>query len=809
MTLALTPRPSVTGSWTDSAMKVLRERYLLRDGDTVLETPEDMCWRVARAIAEAEALHGASDAQIIAVAEQFYRLMVSGVFLPNSPTLMNAGKGNHLQYSACYVLPVDDSIEAIFDTVKRAALIHKSGGGTGFSFSRLRSKDSLVASTGGKASGPVSFLRVFNAATEAVKQGGTRRGANMGILRVDHPDILEFIDCKRDGGITNFNISVAITDAFMAALEAGADYPLVDPHTGAVVGTLAASMVFDRLVDAAWATGDPGVVFLDRINASRANPTPQVWAIEATNPCGEQPLAPNEACNLGSLNVGAFVRRDRPVWGLDPAQAIDWGALETAARLAIRFLDDVIDVNPYPLPEIDAAVKANRRVGLGVMGWADLLLRLGLPYGSAAAVALGERVMGAVTRAAVAATEELAAERGAFGNFERSIYAGGKARRNSTVTTIAPTGTISLLADCSSGIEPVFALGYRHQAPGANRTLVVVNRVARETLEALGWWTAEVEEAIGAHGTLAGVTGLPEELKAVFATAHEIAPSWHVRMQAAFQRETENAVSKTINLPHEAGREEVASAYRLAYRLGCLGITVFRDGCKGAGAQVLHAGSGTSATSGATGAGESAPGSVGASEATGAVAREGRSVGARGSGMRPRPVVVRGYTRQLVAPEGKVNVTLNSDEEGLLEVFVNVGKAGSDIAALAEAVGRLVSLVLRAPGPLSPAARAREIVEQLRGIGGSRAVGLGVGQLRSLPDAVARALELHLMELEEGVAPVAEARAVAMAGVNGHGESRGGLGRRVSGDLCPECGCAAVAMTEGCQKCMVCGFSQC
>ena len=361
-------RPAKVGKWTEPALRVLRERYLTRQDGKVVETPEEMCWRVAQSIAAGEARYGRSAAAVREVSDAFYDMMVEGYFLPNSPTLMNAGKGNGLQYSACYVLPVGDSMEEIFDSVKAAAIIHKSGGGTGFAFSRLRPKDDLVASTGGRASGPVSFLRVFNSATEAVKQGGTRRGANMGILKVDHPDVLEFIECKLDGGITNFNISVAATSVFMEALEKGEEYDLINPHTGKVTGRLSAQEVFSRIVRAAWRTGDPGMVFLDRINGSPANPTPEIGQIEATNPCGEQPLLPNEACNLGSLNVSKFARR-----GPDGEWTIDWEDMERMIRLAVRFLDDVIEMNPYPLPEIDATVKANRRIGLGIMGWADLL----------------------------------------------------------------------------------------------------------------------------------------------------------------------------------------------------------------------------------------------------------------------------------------------------------------------------------------------------------------------------------------------------------------------------------------------------
>src|SRR5882762_11195245 len=461
-------RPSKMGRWSEPALRVLAERYLSRREGKVIETPEEMCWRVARTIADAEARFGRSPAASQEIATAFYDMMVEGQFLPNSPTLMNAGKDNQLQYSACYVLPVGDSMEEIFDSVKAAAIIHQSGGGTGFAFSRLRPKNDFVRSTGGRASGPVSFLKVFNSATEAVKQGGTRRGANMGVLRVDHPDILEFIDCKLDGGITNFNISVAVTDSFMAALESGGDYDLINPRTGEVTGRLLAQEVFDRMVRAAWRTGDPGMVFIDRINASPANPTPTIGVVEATNPCGEQPLLPNEACNLGSLNVSKFARQ-----AADGSWAIDWEEMERIVRLSVRFLDDVIEMNPYPLPAIDQTVKSNRRIGLGIMGWADLLFTLGIPYDSDEEIDLAAQLMAFLKEKSHDQSARLAEERGPFPNWSNSIFKNVRPMRNSTVTTIAPTGTISMIAGCSSGIEPIFALAFQHRVkqPDGERVL--------------------------------------------------------------------------------------------------------------------------------------------------------------------------------------------------------------------------------------------------------------------------------------------------------------------------------------------------
>ncbi|HEX9015641.1 MAG TPA: adenosylcobalamin-dependent ribonucleoside-diphosphate reductase, partial [Chloroflexota bacterium] len=506
-------------------MRVLRERYLLRKGDEVVETPDEMCWRVARAIAKAEERWGKSAAEVEATAHDFAEVMQSLLFLPNSPTLMNAGKDNGLQFSACYVLPVEDSLDGIFESVKRAALIHKSGGGTGFAFSRLRSKDSVVTSTGGKASGPVSFMRVFNAATEAVKQGGTRRGANMGILKVDHPDILEFIECKLDGGITNFNISVAITDEFMSALDSDSEYELRCPATGEIQGRLRARAVFDRIVKAAWQTGDPGLIFLDRVNASPANPTPAVGQIEATNPCGEQPLLPNEACNLGSLNVAKLVRYIPPRQNghLEPGRLeIDWETMEKVIRVSVRFLDDVIEMNPYPLEDIDRMVKANRRIGLGIMGWADLLIQMGIPYDSEEAIALADRLMEFIRRIGHDESAKLAMERGPFPNWAESIYKDGPPLRNATVTTIAPTGTISIIAGSTSGIEPLFALAFRHIVGDRNLSFVNPNleRVARER----GFYSEELMEKVIRQGSVHGLEEVPEDVRAVFVTAHEVAP---------------------------------------------------------------------------------------------------------------------------------------------------------------------------------------------------------------------------------------------------------------------------------------------
>ncbi|HUG38695.1 MAG TPA: ribonucleotide reductase N-terminal alpha domain-containing protein [Candidatus Limnocylindrales bacterium] len=1124
---AATGRPARTGHWAETALRVLRERYLTRDGGEVVESPEEMCWRVARAIAAAEARFGQSPAALAEIATAFYEMMVDGYFLPNSPTLMNAGKGNQLQYSACFVLPVGDSMAEIFDAVKAGAIIHQSGGGTGYAFSRLRPKNDFVQSTGGRASGPVSFLRVFNAATEAVKQGGARRGANMGILRVDHPDILEFIECKLDGGITNFNISVAATDAFMEALAKDGEYDLVNPRTGEATGRLSAREVFDRVVRAAWRTGDPGMVFIDRINRSPANPTPEIGLIEATNPCvsgetlvytaqgliridalaracesvettldsrfgagdwgiasavfetgvkpvfrlltdegyelrvtadhrlmtasgwrsaaqlepgdrlhlvnrkggfgtvgslregrvlgwlvgdghvkadgravlsffgdekrelagafadyvnemvgsspgdryhiaaheisgrdearvgserlgttlrekwgvrpentvagipelvlagsealqkgflqalftadghvsgrpangvsvrltsvslpllrdvqrallnfgiasrlyaerhpvrrvnlpdgrggvredesqadhdlvvardnllrfaveigflttakqtrllalaatycrgpyrepfvcrfkalapdgvepvydlkqplthsfvangfvvhncGEQSLPPFDACNLGSINVARFAKA-----GADGAPGdLDWGELERVVRLAVRFLDDVIEVNPYPLPEIDATVKANRRIGLGIMGWADLLFTLGIPYDSEAALALASRLMAFVRDTGHDQSARLAEERGPFPNFVRSIYRDGVPRRNATVTTIAPTGTISMIAGCSSGIEPVFALAFEHRVkgPDGERVLPFVSEAFERLARAGGFYSDALRAEVVRHGSVQAIAGVDESVKAVFKTAHEIDFTWHVRHQAAFQQHTDNGVSKTINLPETATEEDVAHAYLLAWREGCLGITVFRDGCKGT--QVLNVG------------------------LRGEGGRRGTSLE---RGVKPRPHSLAGNTYRMETPIGTAFVTVNDTPEGEpFEVFVQVGKAGSDTMAVAEALGRLVSLVLRLPSPLSAPRRLEEVANQLSRIGGGQPTGFGPAKVLSLPDALARVLREHIRD------DAAETRSEVT-----------GAPRRV-GDLCRECGQATLVFEEGCKKCLSCGFNEC
>lgn len=808
------PEPNLTRN----ARTVLERRYLHRkDGGDPLETPSGAFWRVACEVARGSEATANAD-EVEALRREYYRAMARLDFLPNSPTLMNAGKNNGLQYSACYVLPVPDSMDGIFETNKRAALIHKSGGGTGFSFSRLRPAGDIVGSTGGVASGPISFLEVYNASTESVKQGGTRRGANMGILRVDHPDVLRFIYCKRDlnersqfaydavapsltpekqetlkralleSQISNFNISVGITDRFMEALERDEEFELIQPRTGIVEGELRARDVFAQMTHCAWETGDPGIVFLDRINAGPANPVPEMGPVEATNPCGEQPLYPNEACNLGSLNLARFLKAPTTNGHTNGhtateaptvASRIDWDAMERTIRLAVRFLDDVINVNPYPDTFIDEAVKSNRRIGLGVMGWADLLILLGVPYDSEEALGLADEMMSFINRIGHEESERLAEARGPFPMWSKSIYKDGRPLRNSTVTTIAPTGTISIIAGCSSGIEPLFALVFDRRGSLDGQLSLETYPMFEEIARREGFWTEELARSVHEHGTVRGVEGVPEKWQRVFGTAHDIDPVWHVRMQAAWQKHTDNAVSKTINLPHDATVADVDSAYRLAYETGCNGITVFRDGSKEG---VLHVGSSGGQTAAAA---PMAP----------------------AQGITPRPHTLSGVTYQIETPLGTAYITVNHDETGdPLEVFVNQGKAGSDIAPLSEAIGKLSSLILRVPSSMPPRARLKEMIDKLRGIGGTTSTGFGPDRTRSLPDALAKVLEQHLASLDPTgasvtLAPVAEAPAAPHP--MGNGKTL-----HLSGAFCPDCGLALVH-EEGCDKCFNCGYSRC
>ncbi len=548
-----------------NAVRVLERRYLLKDDmGNVIETPTELFRRIAKAIA----LDPESE-------EEFLHMLMSLEFLPNTPTLMNAGTDLG-QLSACFVIPVEDSLVGIFDAVKHMAIIQQSGGGTGFSFSRLRPSGDIVKSTKGVASGPVTFMRVFDTTTDVIKQGGKRRGANMGILRADHPDIIEFITSKTGEGIlSNFNISVAVDDKFMNAVLEDDEYELINPRNTEVVKKVRARDMWNLIITMAWRTGDPGVVFIDEIN--RHNPTPQVGEMESTNPCGEQPLLPYESCNLGSINLAKMVKEGE----------IDCDKLEKTINIAVKFLDNVIDVNKYPLREIEEITNANRKIGIGVMGFADMLVQLGIPYDSEEALKKGEKIMSFIQEKSHAASEKLADERGAFPNFPGSIYKNKKPLRNSTVTTVAPTGTISIIAGCSSGIEPLFAVSFVRNVMEGTK-LLEVNPYFEAVAKERGFYSEELMMRIAKQGTLAGIEEVPEDVKRVFVTAFDIAPEWHVRMQAAFQKYTDNAVSKTINFPNDVDIKEVEKAYMLAYELKCKGITVYRYGSKAQ--QVLYLG---------------------------------------------------------------------------------------------------------------------------------------------------------------------------------------------------------------------------
>jgi ribonucleoside-diphosphate reductase alpha chain len=569
---------------TSNARRVLMARYLLKDeAGRVVETPGEMFRRVARTVAGAERLYQEDTAYW---EEVFYELISSLRFLPNSPTMMNAGKDIG-QLAACFVLPVQDSMKSIFDTLKNAALILQSGGGTGFSFSNLRPKEDIVRSTGGIASGPVSFMKIYNTATDVIKQGGARRGANMGILRVDHPDILDFIRVKRDSReLANFNISVAVTDEFMDALKRGDMYELKNPRTGRHAGNIEARRIFDEMVESAWLFGDPGIVFIDRIN--KDNPTPLIGRMESTNPCGEQPLLPYEACILGSLNLARYVRNSL-LEAAGEKPAVDYEALGRDVRSAVRFLDDAIDVNRYPLPEVEAMHKGNRKIGLGVMGWADMLVLMGIPYESQDALHFAGEVMRFIGITSKEESENLGAIKGVFPNFMDSIYDrdGMPKVRNATTTTIAPTGTLATIADCSSGIEPYFALAYKRFVLDAE--MQEVNRYFFAFAKQRGFYTEELEVAVIRRGDLRRIEGIPTDMRRLFKTAQEISSKTHIAMQAVFQKYTDNAVSKTINMKRSATRQDVAEAFMMAYEKGCKGITVFRYGGKRRGPLVKFA----------------------------------------------------------------------------------------------------------------------------------------------------------------------------------------------------------------------------
>lgn len=942
-------------TFSQSSNKILQERYLLKGGNLeTIETVAERFWHIAYDIASGDFDFGSSEKEVYEKAKEFYSVMVRQEFLPNSPTIMNAGKKNGLQYSACFVLPIGDSLPEIFDSVKYAALIHQTGGGTGFSFSRLRPAGSVVNTTGGVASGPVSFLRVFNAATESIKQGGTRRGANMGVLRVDHPDVMEFIRCKAvlddlnkpvyesiapllpddivrsylktlllDKQISNFNISVAITNKFMEALEKGEDYELVEPGSEKITGRLHAKEVFDEIVERAWNTGDPGLIFIDRINNSSANPVPSLETIESTNPCvtgdtlittdegqlpikeiveregqrngrnisliidkraldlndngtmlsqaskfydvgvrgvfklitnsglelkatedhrvltlygwvkmkdlktgdkvltrsdklknqfidfvesvekygkervydlyepishsvianglivhqcGEQPLAPWDACNLGSINLGKFVLPD--------GSGVDWEGLKKVTHQAVHFLDNVVQTNPYTLEPIYNEVKKNRRIGLGVMGWADMLFKLKISYNTQQAVDLARKVMRFINEEGHMKSQELAKVRGPFPNWPYSIYAKKEPIRNSTITTIAPTGTISIIGDCSSGIEPVFALAYIHRAKGAGdsvRTLIIANKTFTEIAQREKFYSDDLARKVMEHGSVLGVDVVPAEWQKVFITAPEIEPVWHVKMQAAFQNYTDNGVSKTINLPNSATRDDVKNAYLLAWQTGCNGITIYRDGSKAT--QVLNVSNNLKQEA----------------------AQESQDT------VVSRPMILRGRTYKVQTPVGEAFITINRDEKDQpFEVFVTVGKGGMHTMADAEAMGRLVSLSLRVArtgNVVDAKSVALKIAQQLRGIGGSFHVGFGKNRVMSLADAIAKVLAEDLAQSFPAEVETIPLNLTSDQQLRPEDDQP--LAGNIQADLCPECGSVSFVFEEGCKKCHSCGYSMC
>ena len=839
-----TPRDALRLS--SNAITVLEKRYLLKDETGApVESPSDLFWRVARTVAQADEHYGASSGTVERVADEFFGLMANRQFVPNSPTLMNAGRPLG-QLSACFVLPVDDALSngksGIYDTLRAMALVHQSGGGTGFSFSRLRPKNDIVRSTMGVASGPVSFMTLFDASTDVVKQGGTRRGANMGILRVDHPDILEFITCKDDTTkITNFNISVAVTDAFMAGVEADGLYDLIHPKSGQVTGQLRAREVWELIIHGAWKTGEPGVFFVDKANYY--NPVPHLGEYEATNPCGEQPLLPYDVCNLGSINLGVFVRDGKG------GKEIDWEGLRRVVHLSTHFLENVIDANQYPLEEITDLAQRIRRIGLGVMGLADVFVKLGIPYDSEEGVGLGRRIQQFIDEEAKRESERLAGERGSFPEWERSIWGpdatcarneqGERIRpmrrlRNCNVTTVAPTGTISIIAGCSSGIEPLFAVAFmRNQAgvlmPDINEDFVAIARTE-------GWYSDDLMRRIAESGHI-DFPEVPAKWQRVFVTANAIKPEWHIRMQAAFQEFNDSAISKTCNFAQDATEEYVEEIYRLAYRLNCKGVTVYRDGSREM--QVLSAGSTAKKVQEQHGSGVSGSSgkdsSVSSADLHGEIAElraeterlqrivhELESENLQRRQKRSRPEVLRGTTRRVETPLGTLYVTITEDDKSQpFEVFMTLGKAGGALMADVEALGRLISLALRSGIPI------KEIYRQLRGISSDRVIGLGPNKILSVPDAVGIAIERWMQEkqgiqqeLLPGVGPHAgqqrvggqpeELAPVVSQGTTG---SRGeqmmftGMQETLSG-ACPDCG-SQLEFAEGCMKCHVCGFSEC
>lgn len=722
---------------SENALVVLKSRYLQKNTDgEIVETPNELIDRVSKFIALADKSYGASDKEISETQAVFAQIMESLKFLPNTPTLVNAGRPLG-QLSACFVLPVEDSMDSIFDAVKATALIHKSGGGTGFSFSKLRPKNDIVSSTMGISSGPISFMKVFDCATEAIKQGGVRRGANMGILRIDHPDILNFIHCKElEGSINNFNISVAVTERFLDALENDDEYDLINPRNGKVVNKLKASFVWEEIARGAHKNGEPGIVFIDRIN--QLHPlNKEAGEIEATNPCGEQPLLPYESCNLGSINLGKFVNNGE----------VNYDDLKETVETAVHFLDNVIDMNKYPLKIIEENTKKNRKIGLGVMGFADLLIDLNIPYDSKEAVEKAEEVMSFIQSNSKKASSRLAKKRGNFPNYEYSIYANEKIpMRNATTTTIAPTGSISMIADASSGIEPIFALAYYKQVLDGKR-LPYTYEPLLNLLKDKGIYSETLaEKIIDNRGSLKDMDVIPEDIKKIFVTAMDISYKAHIDIQAAFQKYTDNAVSKTINMANSATLNDVKNAYSYAYKKGLKGITIYRDGSREV--QVL---------------------------VTPKKDKLGKVKGF------VRPTTLNGFTDKVKTARGTLYVTVNAVDNGPIEVFANIGKSGGDMSALSEAIGRLISIALQ------NGVDVKNIINTLISITGAQPIWSNGRLIKSVPDAIAQILRDHFQPKEKTM-PKSETK--------------------ITGEECPECG-SPLEIVEGCAVCRNCGYSRC
>ncbi|MBE7462104.1 MAG: vitamin B12-dependent ribonucleotide reductase [Planctomycetes bacterium] len=834
---------------SENCIRVLKARYLKKDQDgQATETPEQLFRRVARVVADIEKDYGGSPELAKHYEDTFFKLMVTGEFMPNSPTLMNAGREMGM-LSACFVLPVGDSIDEIFDTVKATALIQKAGGGTGFAFDRLRPTGDWIKSSGGTTSGPISFWKVLSEATNAIQQGAFRRGANMGMMNITHPDILKFINAKQDlTQFTNYNISVKVTDAWMAAYRKDRTKPhvVINPRTGLKfvvpkdVETMAYQVadlvrldeyeaqapearpevwamgeIYDTIVHHAWQTGEPGVVFIDRIN--QANPTPHVGPIEATNPCGEQPLLPYEACNLGSINLGLFVHA-----GSDGKPALDWDALRTSIRMSTRFLDNIIDANNYPLPEITHMCKANRKIGLGIMGFADALYKLGVAYNSEEGVAWGERFMKFINDESHQMSEELAEERGCFPNWKGSTWETihNRKMRNACTTTVAPTGTISIIANCSGGVEPLFSLAFFRNVLNGQR-LVEANPIFQEAAKARGFYSDELMDKLATVGTLHHIDGVPEDVKHTFVCAHDITPEWHVRMQAAFQKHCDSSISKTTNFPESATEDEVRTIYDLAFDLGCKGVTVYRDGCRKNQPMALK-NSGKKKEEAPAAAVVAAPAALAPSP------------------MRPMktPAILSGVRIRQNTPFGHMHVTITVDPKSgrELEVFAQLGKAGDVAMSDLEAICRMVSLFLRAGGSIE------QVMDQLEGIGSHLSIPTRDGRVMSLGDALGKTIRKYWMSKKEfGLKAIllgeVDFDGVANGNGNGHANASAQAAAVTAATLlaptsttvsidatiktaadkllenyklkCPECGNGTLSFMEGCVKCPSCGFSQC